>query len=53
MKLTTLLTVLVLTTAPSLAMAMGCSDGHQEAAMSCADGSTWDADSKTCVAVSA
>jgi len=52
MKLTALLTALVLTAAPSFAFAMGCSGGHQEASMSCANGTIWDADSKTCVTAS-
>ena len=52
MKLTTLLTVLVFTAAPYSALAMGCSDGHKEASMSCADGTTWDADTEKCVTVS-
>lgn len=32
---------------PGLAFAMGCNKSHQEA-MSCAEGTAWDADSKTC-----
>ncbi|WP_420863888.1 carbohydrate-binding module family 14 protein [Algirhabdus cladophorae] len=43
---------MVLTAAPSFAFAMGCSSGHTEASMSCANGTVWDADSKTCVTAS-
>ncbi|MGB7244939.1 MAG: chitin binding peritrophin-A domain-containing protein [Sulfitobacter sp.] len=47
MTLKTLATVLALSLAPTLALASGCSDGHQ--AMSCAAGTTYDAETGTCV----
>lgn len=51
MRTKILLTTAILTIAPTLALAMGCSyDLHgQEARMSCAEGTTWDADSGACV----
>ena len=41
----------VLALAPSLALAMGCSGfGHEtEQAMSCAEGTVWDAETETCI----
>ncbi|MEO0389341.1 MAG: carbohydrate-binding module family 14 protein [Pseudomonadota bacterium] len=39
--------------APTLAVAEGCSWGKSHQAMSCAEGTTYDADSATCVAVAA
>lgn len=50
MKLTTLLGTLVVLALPTFAMASGCSGDHQEAAMICTDGTTWNADTKACVA---
>ncbi len=44
----TLLTVLVLATAPSFAFA-ACQWGERTQAASCADGFVWDADSQRCV----
>lgn len=46
MKALTALTFIALMT-PGLALAMGCNKSHQEA-MSCAEGTAWDADSRTC-----
>ncbi|SEK59284.1 hypothetical protein [Roseovarius nanhaiticus] len=43
---------LVLTLAPTLSLAMGCNYGKDKQAMSCAAGSTYDADSKSCLPVS-
>lgn len=34
---------------PTLTMAMGCQGGAHQAAMSCAEGSIWDADARRCV----
>lgn len=39
----------VLALSPTFAMAMGCQGGAHQAAMSCAEGSIWDADSRRCV----
>lgn len=49
----TLLTALVLTVLPSLAMAMGCGFSHTTttAQISCADGTTYDAASESCVPI--
>lgn len=49
MTFKTLVTTAILTLAPGLALAEGCRDHEQ--AMSCAEGSTWDAASGTCVDV--
>ncbi|MEM9580782.1 MAG: carbohydrate-binding module family 14 protein [Pseudomonadota bacterium] len=46
MKITVIATLLAI--APALGFAMGCSGGH-DAAMSCADGTMWHAESETCV----
>ncbi|MEO0401380.1 MAG: adenylosuccinate lyase [Pseudomonadota bacterium] len=47
----TLAVALALTLAPTLSLAMGCNYGkHDQQAMSCAAGSTYDADTNTCVA---
>lgn len=48
MKIKTTLAVLALMCAPSLATAMGCSIKHDQQAMTCAEGTTWDADSRSC-----
>ncbi|MBT0957141.1 adenylosuccinate lyase [Alphaproteobacteria bacterium KMM 3653] len=51
MKTKTVLAALALTLAPTLALAMGCGSEHsQEASISCADGTTYDADAGKCVA---
>ena len=51
MKMKTLLAALAITVAPTLAFAeCGWGKAH-ETAMSCAEGSTWDADSRSCVPV--
>ena len=41
------LSVIVLSLAPVSALAAGCS-GHQEAAMSCAEGTVWNPDTTAC-----
>lgn len=53
MRIKTLLAAAILTAAPAIASAMGCSyDLHgQEARMSCAEGTAWDADSGSCIPV--
>ena len=43
---------LVLSLAPTVMLAMGCSQGKSEQAMSCAAGTTYDADAKACLPVS-
>ena len=48
----TLLVAVMLTALPSLSFAMCSGYKHQEASMSCADGTVYDAESKTCVTVS-
>ncbi len=48
MKLKTLLAALALTVSPVIATA-ACFDSHADATMSCAEGSQWDAEAKTCV----
>lgn len=46
----TLFATAFLALSPALAMAEGCSSKHMDVqAMSCADGSTWDAATSTCV----
>ena len=50
MKTKTLAVALALTLAPTLSFAMGCNYGkHEQQAMSCAAGTTYDAATKTCV----
>ena len=51
MKTKTILAALALTIAPSLALAMGCSGYNHtsQQAMSCADGTVWDATTQTCI----
>lgn len=41
----------LLTFVPALAMAEGCGWGHSQQAMSCASGTTYDADQGKCVPV--
>ena len=51
MKTKTLLAVLALAVSPTVALAMGCS-GHaksEDTAMSCAEGTTFDAETQRCV----
>jgi len=43
---------IALTLAPTLSLATGCGFGHTKQAMSCAEGSTYDAETRTCVPVS-
>ncbi len=50
MKIKTAIATLALALAPSIALAMGCSSDHRmQEAMSCAEGSVWDAEAGTCV----
>lgn len=50
MKTKTVLVALALTLAPTLSVAMGCNYGKQEQqAMSCAPGTTFNAETNTCV----
>jgi hypothetical protein len=53
MKTKTLAVALVLTLAPTLSFAMGCSGYKHQQAMSCADGTVYDADTQSCVKVNA
>lgn len=53
MKIKTLTVALCLTLAPALAMAQGCNYGKHQQAMSCAEGSVFDAETRTCVPVNA
>ena len=48
MKTKVVLTSLALTLATSLSAYAGCK-GHSEQAMSCADGTVWDTESRSCV----
>lgn len=51
MKTKTVLVALALTLAPTLSLAMGCNYGKSEKqAMSCADGTTYDTATNSCVA---
>ena len=52
MKIKTLVIALALTAAPALAFAEGCSFGKHKQAMSCAEGTTYDSASQTCLPVS-
>lgn len=52
MKIKTLAIALALTALPTLSLAMGCSHGNKEQAMSCADGSAYDSASNSCLPVS-
>ncbi len=47
----TLLIALAMTALPTLSYAMCSGYGHQEAAISCAQGMTWDAEKQACVNV--
>ncbi|GGX48309.1 hypothetical protein GCM10007385_15210 [Tateyamaria omphalii] len=50
MKTKTLVVALALTLAPTLTFAMGCNYGkHEQQAMSCAEGTVYDADTNRCV----
>lgn len=51
MRIKVVFAAALLTVLPGIALAQGCMYGHDErVTMSCADGTTWDADSMTCVA---
>ncbi|CUH65325.1 hypothetical protein TL5118_01257 [Thalassovita autumnalis] len=47
----TLVIAALLTVAPIMSHAMGCSSGHSQQAMSCADGTVWDETARACVKV--
>lgn len=47
----TLFVALALSALPTLGFAACSGYGHQEAAMSCADGMVWDAEAKACVKI--
>lgn len=51
MKFKTLAIAVVLTTLPTLSLAMGCSYGKEKQAMSCAAGSSYDTATHSCVPV--
>ncbi len=53
MKTKTMLVAVALTLAPTLSLAMGCNHSKQQQAMSCAEGSVYDAEKGTCVVVNA
>lgn len=48
MKIQLTLAVIALVLGPGLALAQGCSRDHDAAALSCADGTAWNPDTKTC-----
>ncbi|MDW3182141.1 MULTISPECIES: adenylosuccinate lyase [unclassified Roseobacter] len=50
MTIKTLAAAVALTLAPALAFAAGCNYGKEEITMSCAAGTVYDTDSKSCVA---
>lgn len=52
MKIKTLAIAVALTAAPTLGLAMGCSHGKEQQAMSCATGTAYDEATKTCLPVS-
>lgn len=52
MKIKTLAIALTLTVAPTLSLAMGCSYGKEKQAMSCAEGTQYDATTHSCLPVS-
>ncbi|MCL6285050.1 hypothetical protein M3P21_16075 [Ruegeria sp. 2012CJ41-6] len=49
MKIKIFLAATLLSIAPNLALAIGCSFREDPRAMLCADGTTWDANSRTCI----
>lgn len=52
MTIKTTVAALLLTLAPGLAIAMGCQGDHgQQAAISCAEGTMWDAEESACVPI--
>ena len=53
MKTKTLALALALLAAPTLSLAEGCNYGKHQQAMSCAEGSVYDADKGACVPVNA
>lgn len=48
MKIKTTLAVIALMLTPALAAAEGCSKMRSEASISCAEGSVWNPDTRTC-----
>ena len=48
MRAKLLIAVIALSAAPGLALAKGCSYGHDEVTMSCPEGLSFDAESQTC-----
>jgi hypothetical protein len=52
LQMKTLIIALALTLAPTLSVAMGCNHSKTAQIMSCGDGTTYDADAKTCMPVS-
>ena len=48
MKLNFTIAAAILAFAPTFASAMGCGHGHDQQAMSCAEGMVWDADKGIC-----
>ncbi len=50
MKIKTTLAAALLALSPSIALAMGCSEGgHEQVTMSCADGTVFDSEKGVCV----
>ena len=52
MKIKTLAIALALTMAPTLSLAMGCNYGKEKQAMSCAEGTSYDTATHSCLPVS-
>ncbi|WP_370402049.1 hypothetical protein [Sulfitobacter sp. JB4-11] len=52
MKIKTLAIALALTAAPTLSLAAGCNYGKEKQAMSCADGTSYDSATQSCLPVS-
>lgn len=52
MKIKTLAIALALTAAPTLSLAMGCNHGKEQQAMSCAEGTSYDTTTHSCLPVS-
>lgn len=48
MRILTALTLTAILISPTVGFAMGCSKNHSQQAMSCAEGSSWDAASQSC-----
>ncbi|WP_299879382.1 hypothetical protein [uncultured Sulfitobacter sp.] len=52
MKIKTLAIALALTAAPTLSLAAGCNYGKEKQAMSCAEGTSYDTTTHSCLPVS-